>query len=105
MVIGTARIGAALATDRSTATAARSATEQALHALDGRSPRLAVVFASPHHASAAGEVVDVVNDVASPEHLVGCVAESVVGGAREVEGEPAVSVWLADLPRPVETFH
>jgi len=40
-----------------------------------------------------------------PERVIGCVAETVVGGDREVEGGPAVAVWLASLPEHVETFH
>jgi len=35
---------------------------------------------------------------------MGCVAETVVGGDREVEEGPAVAVWLASLPQPAETF-
>jgi small ligand-binding sensory domain FIST len=31
--------------------------------------------------------------------------KTVVGGDREVESGPAVAVWLASLPEPVETFH
>jgi small ligand-binding sensory domain FIST len=29
---------------------------------------------------------------------LGCTGESIVGGAREIENEPAVSLWLARLP-------
>ncbi len=37
--------------------------------------------------------------------LVGCVAQAVVAGRREIEDEPAVAVWLASgLPVPAETF-
>ena len=39
-----------------------------------------------------------------PIPLIGCVAQAVVGGAREVESEPAVSLWLAADLGPVETF-
>ena len=39
-----------------------------------------------------------------PIPLIGCVAEAVAGGAREVESEPAVSLWLAADLGPVETF-
>jgi small ligand-binding sensory domain FIST len=36
--------------------------------------------------------------------LIGCVAEAVAGGAREVESGPAVALWLAADLGPVETF-
>jgi small ligand-binding sensory domain FIST len=39
-------------------------------------------------------------------HLLGCVAQGVVGREREVEEGPAVSVWVAALPESrIETFH
>jgi small ligand-binding sensory domain FIST len=46
-----------------------------------------------------------VHEFAQPDALVGCVAEAVVAGRREIEREPAVVVWLAVLPQPAETFH
>src|SRR5258705_12033009 len=39
-----------------------------------------------------------------PLPLIGCVAQAVVGGAREIESGPAVSLWLAAGGGPVETF-
>ena len=68
-------------------------------------PDLAVVFASPHFAERADVVVDGVREAANPKGLIGCVAEAVVGGDREIEAEPAVSVWLGWLPGTVTTFH
>lgn len=70
-----------------------------------RRPSLALLFASPHHAEAADKVLDAVHEAVAPEALIGCVGESVIGGSREVEGEPAVSVWLAWLPGPVRPYH
>ena len=67
-------------------------------------PDLAVVFASPHFARRADVIVDGVREAANPRGLVGCIAEAVVGGDREVEAEPAVSVWLGWLPGEVRTF-
>lgn len=77
---------------------------QARRSLDGERPNLAVVFASAAHAPRAEAVVDAVHEAAGPEALLGCVAEAVIGGAREIEAEPSVSVWLAALPGEVETF-
>jgi small ligand-binding sensory domain FIST len=39
-----------------------------------------------------------------PIPLIGCVSEAVIGGAREVESEPAVSLWLAADLGSAETF-
>jgi small ligand-binding sensory domain FIST len=85
--------------------AAAQAAEAALGGLHGGRPNLALVFASPHHADRADDVLQAVDQVAGPSALIGCVAEAVVGGAREVENEPAISVWLGMVPGRVETFH
>jgi small ligand-binding sensory domain FIST len=99
------KTGAGLSMADDARTAATEASRAAADALAGEPASLAAVFASPHHAAWAREVLDVVHGVASPQRVVGCIGESVVGGDREVEGEPAVSVWLGAFPEPVETFH
>lgn len=80
-------------------------------ALDARTelgaggPSLAVLFASRHFTGSAEAAVDAVREAVAPSSLIGCVGESIVGGAVEVEGEPAVSVWLAELPSAARAFH
>ncbi len=95
------RIGAGLSTDSDPARAAATAAEEARGGLERAEASLALVVASRHHAPFAKVVLDAVR----AEKVIGCVAETVVGGAREVEEDPAVAVWLASLPEPVETFH
>jgi small ligand-binding sensory domain FIST len=99
------RIGAALSTDPDPTRATSAAVEEARSGLGGAEVSLALVVASRHHAPSAGVVSEAVRVEARPERVIGCVAETVVGGDREVEGGPAVAVWLASLPEPVETFH
>ncbi|HEX2050089.1 MAG TPA: FIST N-terminal domain-containing protein [Actinomycetota bacterium] len=99
------KAGAGLSTTAHGRTAAVEAALEARTALDGATADLALVFASPHFASDAASVLDAVHEAAGPGAVVGCVAEGVVGGAREIESEAAVSVWLAALGAPVETFH
>jgi small ligand-binding sensory domain FIST len=65
---------------------------------------LGVLFASPHFSDSADALVAAVVQEAGPLPLIGCVAESIVGETREVESAPAVSLWLAAMPDPVETF-
>ncbi len=72
--------------------------------LGGAPPTFAVMFASPHFLGTAEELVAAVAAETGPLPLIGCVAESVVGGDREVESEPAVSLWLAAGADDVETF-
>lgn len=99
------KAGAGLSTTADGRTAAVEAALEARAALGGDQPDLALVFASPHFAPHADAVLDAVHEAAAPGAVAGCVAEGVVGGAREVEAEPAVSVWLAALGAPAETFH
>jgi small ligand-binding sensory domain FIST len=98
------RIGAALSTLFDPAQAAIEAASTALDRLEGEGASLAVLVASREHAVAAETILEVTRKVAGAERVIGCVAEVVVGGAREVEEGPAVSVWLAALPEPPETF-
>ena len=74
---------------------------------DVQTPDLAVVFFSPHHAAQAETIAKTLTERLKPRCLIGCVGESIVGNDREVEWQPALSLWLADWPRPVELepFH
>src|SRR5919106_4852338 len=83
--------------------AAVGAALEARGANEGR-PDLAVVFASPHFAERADAIVDGVREAANPKGLIGCVAEAVVWDDREVEAEPAVSVWLGWFDGHARTF-
>lgn len=97
------RIGVGLSTSPDPQAAA---SEAAGAAVDGfTAPTLAFVVISRHHARRAARVLEAVHQTAAPESLVGCAAAAVVAGRREVDEEPAVAVWLAELPSPVETYH
>ncbi len=84
--------------------AAAEAATAAVAPLNGRPAGLALVFASPDHAERAQDVLDAVHDAASPAAMVGCVSEAIVAGPRELEGEPAISVWLSDI-EGAQGFH
>lgn len=99
------KVGASLSTGADSPRAAKEAAVEARRALGEETPSLAVLFVSPHHAGAADVVLGAVREAAGGARVIGCVGEAVVGGDREVEREPAVSVWMAALPGPVETFH
>jgi small ligand-binding sensory domain FIST len=99
------KAGAGLSLDEDARRAGAEAASAATAALDGGHADLAVVFASAEHAASADEVLEAVHDVAEPGGVIGCLAEAVVSGPREVEGRPAVSVWLGSFPGEVETFH
>lgn len=70
-------------------------------------PDLAMAFFSPHHAGEADAVASTLQERLSPRCLLGCVGESIVGNEREIEAEPALSLWVGRWSRPVELdpFH
>ena len=84
--------------------AAGLAVAKAWASLGEASPDFAVLFASAHFLGSATALVTAVRREIGPVPLIGCVADGVIGGAREVESEPAVSLWLAAGLGPVETF-
>ena len=84
--------------------AARRAAGEARASLGGVPPSFAVLFASEHFFGNAEALVAAVAGETGRVPLIGCVAEAVAGGSREVESEPAVSLWLAAGLGPVETF-
>src|SRR5439155_19071844 len=100
------RIGAGLSSERSAWDAATEAAREARGGT-GRSSEvdLAFVFLSPEHIDEAGAAAEAVREELAPRHLLGCVAEGVVAGGRELEEGPAVAVWAAALPgAEIESF-
>lgn len=84
--------------------AGRQAAAEAGALLEGLTPSFAVLFASAHFLGSANALLAAVTDETGPVPLIGCVAEAVTGGAREIESEPAVSLWLGAELGQVETF-
>jgi small ligand-binding sensory domain FIST len=66
--------------------------------LAGSTVDLAFVFFSPHHTESAEFLTSMVQERLHPKVLLGCSAESVIGGDQEVEGQPAFCLWAANLP-------
>ncbi|MBW3643969.1 MAG: FIST C-terminal domain-containing protein [Actinobacteria bacterium] len=63
----------------------------------GEGAQLAVLFVSAAHTGAMEDIAAAVRSILQPEVLVGCTAASVVGGAREVEDQPAISLWAGTM--------
>jgi small ligand-binding sensory domain FIST len=102
----TRRVGAGLSASPEAAQAAWEAAREARSALGGATVDLAFLFVSGEHFAEADEALAMVESELAPRHLVGCVAEGVVGRDRELENGPGVAVWAAALPdAAVETFH
>jgi small ligand-binding sensory domain FIST len=99
------KAGGALVLTADPGAAAAQAVGQAMRALGDTAPSLAVLFASAHFLAVAEDLLAAITEqLGGPLPLVGCVGEAVAGGAREVESEPAVSLWLGADLGPVETF-
>jgi small ligand-binding sensory domain FIST len=98
------KAGGALVLTGDAGAAARRAVAEARVALAGLPPSFAVLFASAHFFRSAEALVAAVAEETGQLPLIGCVAEAVAGGAREVESGAAVALWLAADTGPVETF-
>src|SRR5215510_1445673 len=98
------KAGGALVLTADAREAASRAVGEARASLGDLPPSLAVLFASGHFFGAAQDLVTAVAAETGRLPLIGCVAEAVAGGAREVESGPAVALWLAAGLGPVETF-
>lgn len=66
----------------------------------GAAPELAMLFCSPHHTDALADIAAAVRTLVQPGVLLGSTGVAVVGGDREVEDGPAVSLWAARLAAP-----
>jgi small ligand-binding sensory domain FIST len=97
--------GAGLSEHPVTAEAVGEVIGQVLDGLGhSRPPDLAIIFVTEAHAGALEDAASAVRTALEPGALVGCAAETVIGGGREVEQQAAVSLW-AGHTGPVTPFH
>ena len=89
------RIGVGVSTAPDARKAALEAAAHACDELAGEAPSLAVLLGSRSHAEQAADVLNAVQEMVEPPALIGCVAQAIVAGRREIEDEAAVAVWLA----------
>jgi small ligand-binding sensory domain FIST len=75
--------------------AADAVAEAAGHVLEALGPRpdLVVVFVTAAHRDHVAGIAETLQHVLEPGALIGSTAVSIVGGAREVEEQPALSLW------------
>ena len=91
------RCSSALSTASDWGQAVAEVCDGALGQLDG-TPDLAVLFVSADRAGVCGQIAEEVCDRLGTDRLMGCTGESIVGTQREVEGQTALSLWLAQMP-------
>lgn len=92
------RVATGLSPDPDTSAAAAKACEQVQAGLGNGPVDLAVVFFSRQHRDNGHRLASVVRRVLNPGHVIGCSAESVIGGQTELERGPGVSILGARLP-------
>ena len=91
------RFASALSTTSDTATAVAEVCEQVRQQL-GDSPNLVLLFFTTHHSAAASAIAKDVCAQLQTQNVLGCSAQAVAGVGREIEDEPAISLWCAKLP-------
>jgi len=78
--------------------AIREAAASLREELAGEEPNLLLLFLSEHHREGFREASALVGSEFGSGLLLGCTARSVIGGGKEVEHGPAVSLAAAILP-------
>jgi len=97
---------AALSTEPRTLQAMDEVCRQTQSRVSGP-PDLAVLFFSPHHAEDIAGAVEKAWQGLQPRCLIGCMGESIIGNDKEVEENPALSLWAGKWNHPVQVdaFH
>lgn len=99
------KFAVALSVDPDPVAAATEVATRARAALDGATPSLAVLFASPQLCADPWSLLEAIHAHLAPERLIGCTGEAIIGEGREIESGPALSLWCAALPDvAVQTF-
>lgn len=100
----TPRFANALSTDPDSARAEAECLSEVEEALAGRDPDLLVAFATHHHGTRLEELGPRLARATGAEVVLGCTGVTVIGGAREAEGEAGLSLWAASLPGTAVRF-
>lgn len=77
--------------------ALNKAVKQIASQLNG-SIDLLFAFFSEYEPELIDEVTPALQKMSGATHVVGCTCESVIGCGKELEAQPAVSLWAASLP-------
>lgn len=93
-----ARFASGLSTRTDTAEAVEEATRTLAEGLGGATPDLLLAFASPDHVAELETLPRRLRRATGAKVLLGCTGESIVGGTREVEDEPALALWAVSCP-------
>ena len=93
-------------TEQNTAAAIRETAAAVRAELGAAAPDLIVAFVSAHHRERFSDIAALVRREFRSGLLIGCSAGGVIGGGKEIEQRPGVSLTLAALPQVTLTpFH
>lgn len=87
-----------IATERGLTEAIAQGADRLLEALGGREPDLVMVFVGQHYAAQFPALPGLLRREFDNATLFGCLGINVIGGGRECEDHPAVSLMGAVLP-------
>ncbi len=74
--------------------------------LEGQTPDLVLAFVSPHFAPSYDRLPSIVRELLGDATILGCSGRGVIGGRRELEDQPAISLSAAVLPGvEIRPFH
>jgi small ligand-binding sensory domain FIST len=99
--VSPARFSAALSEHPLATQATGEVVGQILEAL-GPEPDLAVIFVTAPHGGALEDIASTVRRLLRPKVLLAVTAVSVVGGDREVEEQPGLTLWAGMLGAPLQ---
>lgn len=77
--------------------AVAEAVGQVLEQLVDTRPTFVLMFVSPDHVGACEDMVSSIRTLLEPDCFLGCTGSAIIGGAQEVEGGPALSLFAAAL--------
>jgi small ligand-binding sensory domain FIST len=92
------KIQSAISSDPNSERAIEHVCREVVSGLGGKAANLALLFVSPHHQGALREVVTYLRKEVQAQTLLGCTGQGIIGENREIEGQPAISLWTAHLP-------
>ena len=82
------------------------AAEAVTRELGGQAPDLVVLFASPHYRDSMVRLPSLVRERFPGARLLGCTGGGIIGGGREIEHRPALSLTAGVLPGVLlQPFH
>ncbi len=93
------RFAAAMSTDADSQRAEEQVVEDVLSGLSGAPADLVCVFVSHHYGAALENLGPRLFKELGARALIGSSGVSIIGGAREIEQGPALSVWAGHMPR------